>query len=135
MALAEYDCVILDRYTPANLAFQGALVSDEKEKRALWKWIDLIEKNLPRPDAIIFLDVPRNVTRALYAARKQKNPLTKIDIHELDTEFESRVYENYLQLARERNWLVIKTVEGDQLLPPKAIHERVWDALKAKAIL
>lgn len=133
-ALKENDVVILDRYTPANLAFQGALVS-ENEKEALWSWIESVEKHLPRPDAVVFLDVPRTHTERLISNREPKNPLTEKDEHEKDAAFERRVHKNYLELARRNNWIVVACVEGKKLLSANAVHERVWNALESKAIL
>lgn len=133
-ALEENDFVLLDRYSPANYAFQGALTHDEKEKAELWQWIDQVEKALPQADAVIFLDVPRNVTQQNYAGRDAKNPLSQSgqdqDIHESDAAFEAKVHANYLQLAKERNWAVIGCVENGQLLPPESVHEKVKAVLK-----
>lgn len=135
-ALNKNDFVLLDRYSPANYAFQGALMKNEEEKRKLWQWIDQVESSLPQADLVVFLDVPRSVTQTNYASRDVKNPLTqngqKQDIHEADSAFESRVHQNYLQLARERGWTVINCVESGKLLPPEKVHEKVKAALKNK---
>ncbi len=137
-ALEENDFVLLDRYSPANYAFQGALAKNDKEKAELWHWIDQVEKGLPRADLVIFLDVPRAVTQQNYAGRDAKNPLSQKgqeqDIHESDAEFEAKVHQNYLQLAEERKWAVVNCVENDQLLPPEKVHEKVKAALKAQRI-
>lgn len=132
-ALEAHPVVVLDRYTPANLAFQGALVSKD-EKKALWDWIESVEKHLPQPDAVVFLDVPRSQTEALITSRQAKNPLTDKDEHEKDAAFEGRVHQNYLDLAKQRNWVVIHCVEHGKLLSPHAIHERVWHALQEKGL-
>ncbi len=138
-ALQENDVVILDRYSPANYAFQGALTKTASEKKALWDWIDQVEKALPQADLVIFLDVPRNVTQQNYAGRDAKNPLAQKgrdqDIHEADAAFEKRVHENYLQLAKERNWTVVDCVENGQLLPPESVHEKIQAALKERKII
>ena len=137
-ALEENDFVVLDRYSPANYSFQGALVKNGEEKRQLWDWIDQVEKALPQADLVIFLDVPRSVTQANYAGRDVKNPLSEKgqekDIHESDAAFEAKVHENYLQLAKERKWAVVNCVENNRLLPPEKVHEKVKAALKAQRI-
>ncbi|MDP2717380.1 MAG: dTMP kinase [Candidatus Micrarchaeota archaeon] len=133
-ALSENDFVVLDRYTPANLAFQGALVPAE-EKQALWDWIDAVEKNLPTPDAIVFLDVPRDVTQQLIQNRVDKNPLTAMDIHESDAAFEERVRKNYAELAQKRNWAVVECVKKGRLLSPDEVHALVVGALRRRGIL
>jgi len=133
-ALEENDFVILDRYSPANYAFQGALTKDAEEKAELWHWIDQVEKGLPQADLVIFLDVPRDVTQQNYAARDAKNPLAKEgqdkDIHESDAAFEARVHDNYRQLARERDWAVVDCVENGALMPPERIHQKIRVSLK-----
>ncbi|MBI5037049.1 dTMP kinase [Candidatus Micrarchaeota archaeon] len=120
--------VVLDRYSPSNYAFQGALV---KNRNALWKWIDSLEGCLPKPDKIIFLDVPRTQTSKLYSGRKQKNKLTKRDIHETDSTFENRVYANYKLLAKRKGWKTVKCVKNGKLLPAGEIHGKVLKAVKA----
>ncbi|MBI5226563.1 dTMP kinase [Candidatus Micrarchaeota archaeon] len=137
-ALQDNDVVILDRYSPANYAFQGALVPEGKEKQALWAWIDAVEKNLPQADAVIFLDVPRNLTQQNYAGRNAKNPLSskgqEQDIHEADTAFENRVHQNYLELAKSRKWAVVDCVQNGKLLLAEKIHGRIQDVLAEKNI-
>ena len=137
-ALSENDVVILDRYSPANYAFQGALMKNEKQKQQLWGWIDQVEHGLPQADAVIFLDVPRNVTQQNYARRDVKNHLSKKgeqkDIHESDAAFEDRVHDNYLELSKARGWAIVYCVENSALLPAEKIHLRVLDALKAQRI-
>ncbi len=138
-ALEQNDFVILDRYSPANYAFQGALTKTAEEKKALWDWIDQVEKALPQADLVIFLDVPRTITQANYAGRDAKNPLAQKgqdqDIHEADAAFETKVHQNYLQLAKERKWAVVKCVENGILLPPEKVHEKIQTALKEKKII
>ncbi len=120
--LEEGYYVVADRYSPSNYAFQGALT---KDKAALWKWIDALESGLPKADAVVFLDVPRSVTKTLYVGRPQKNKLTKKDVHEKDASFEARVYRNYLSLCRRNGYRRVSCVEKGKLLPPQTIHERV----------
>ncbi len=138
-ALEQNDVVVLDRYSPANYAFQGALTKNDAEKKELWTWIDHVEKALPQADLVIFLDVPRSVTQQNYAGRDVKNPLSQQglekDIHEADADFETKVHQNYLELAKERNWVVIRCVENNVLLPPEKVHEKVQAALNERKIV
>ncbi|HLD76348.1 MAG TPA: dTMP kinase [Candidatus Norongarragalinales archaeon] len=118
--------VVADRYSPSNYAFQGALV---KNQQALWNWIDGLESLLPKPDRVLFLDVPRRVTSGLYRKRVPKNSLTKKDIHENDAPFEGRVYRNYVRLCKRNGYKRVGCVENGKLLPPDHIHQKVWSAL------
>jgi thymidylate kinase len=133
-ALTANDFVILDRYTPANLAFQGALVS-ENEKKELWDWINAVERHLPKADVMVFLDVPRIHTQTLIQTRSNKNPLTDKDIHESDAEFEERVRQNYVDLAKQKNWVSIDCVSANRLLSPDEIHVLVIKSLRQRDIL
>lgn len=104
--LNEGYIVIADRYICSNVAYQCAKFSYEREKRELRDWILELEfgvNNLPRPDKMLFLDLPRK-----YIENKMLNERTgadrdylngEKDIHEVDDTFQSRVYDEYMKLV------------------------------------
>lgn len=112
-ALAENDVVLLDRYIFSNLGFQGAkLKGDESLK--IKTWIHKLEfgfLKLPYPDLNIFFDVPMDVVKERLESKRDGEDREylqgKQDIHEADLDFQSRVRDNYLELAGATNYKII----------------------------
>lgn len=77
-ALSEKDIVLCDRYVPSNLAYAAAMTEPKREKEIvemLWE-LEYVQMCLPRPDVIVFLDMP--VDHAIQnILKKQKRDYTK----------------------------------------------------------
>jgi dTMP kinase len=132
--LLKKSVVILDRYTQSNLAYATADLKGGK-RRELIVWIERLEKGLPKANAVVFLDVPPRQSEKLFGKRKEKIKGVKKDIHEKDLEYAKRVYANYLALAREKKWIVVKCVSNGRLKSKEAIAGEVYEALsRRKAI-
>jgi len=117
----ERGIVLLDRYTPSNAVHQGSKLSEE-ERPAFYDWLADFEyrlMGLPRPDAVLILDMPYAFTRRLTRARGEE------DIHERDGGYIEKCYETMLDAAAHFGWKKIPCVEGDEILPPEEINRRV----------
>ena len=111
--LSESDVLILDRYVPSNIAHQAGKQTGEA-RRELAGWIEKIEYDLfglPRPDLVVLLDTPAEVSQELIA-RKAQRTYTKqaADMQEADTGYLSRVRSAYCELAAERDWSIVSVV-------------------------
>lgn len=86
--------IISARYTTSNAFYQMTkLPRNEWESYADWLYDFEYEKlGIPKPDAVIFLDVPIEVSQRLLSQRYDGNEAKK-DIHEADV--------NYLRACRE----------------------------------
>ncbi|MFH1056318.1 MAG: dTMP kinase [Candidatus Micrarchaeota archaeon] len=126
--------VILDRYTQSNLAYASADLTG-KERKELISWIEKLEKSLPKADAVVFLDVPPQQSEKLFGKRKAKIKGVRRDIHERDFSYAKRVYANYLSLAREKKWIVVKCVGRGRLKAKEAIAGEVYEALRRRKAL
>lgn len=125
--LDEGHLVIADRYVYSNIAFQCAKLKDEGEKERLRQWILETEFQyyaIPRPDVSLFLNVPiKASTHALTQddQRDQREYLAGAeDIHEADSDFQARVYHEYLTLvASEKRFYGVECVDktGNRLSP------------------
>ena len=85
--------VLADRYTTSNAVHQACKLP-EQEWEAFFRWLEDFEfekLGLPRPDAVVYLDMPTERAVSLLRAREAATH-TKADIHEVDT--------NYLALCR-----------------------------------
>ena len=111
---------------------QAGKIRDREEVDNFLEWLDALEfetLKLPRPDRVVFLDVPVEISFKIAAAREeQKNGKAK-DIHELNPEHLQRSYESGKYVADKYNWVTIPCVEGEGLRSIDRIHEDIFDAI------
>jgi dTMP kinase len=106
--------VLLDRYTYSNIAYQCAKIKDQKSQDKLMNWILSLEFThfaIPKPDLNFFLDVPFSFTENKLLSNRSgedRNYLngTK-DIHEESLNFQKKVREIYLRVARSDERLIV----------------------------
>lgn len=131
--LNEGAIVVLDRYVESNLAYSAAKVS-QADATKLINWIKKLEYeklNLPKADMVVFLNVARVFSRKLIEGREKKEYLqgSKDDIHEKDWQFQQRVLDNYIQLAKELDWKIIDCTRNGTLLSKDEIFKKVYRAV------
>ncbi len=125
--------IIADRYTTSNLVHQGAKIEDTAERRAYFNWLQEFEYGmfgLPKPDEVVFLDVPPAVSKQWMVDRTSKMDGTDSkDIHERDQEHLEKAYRTAVELCGLENWIRVSAVESGRLLDVEQIHKRVWEAI------
>lgn len=128
--------VIADRYVTSNMVHQASKIADEEEKRKYIKWLYDLEYEkleLPKPDLVLFLDMPPEISAILNLERKNKiTGENKKDIHEDDLKYLRESYENAHFVAREQGWKVIKCAEGGALRTIEDISEEIFKAVREK---
>ncbi len=130
--------VIGDRYANSNQIHQGGKILDAKKRREFLKWLDKLEFEvfkIPRPDVIIFLNVPLSFSLKLLekkSAKEKKKYLNgKKDAHESDLKHLQNAKRSALNLVKESgNWIDVKCVIGDELLSKGQISELVWEEVR-----
>jgi dTMP kinase len=107
--------VLADRYVPSNMIHQAAKFKNYARKDLYLEWVYDFEYNklgLPKPDRVIFLDMPPSFARSLMADRSNKfTGEKKKDIHESDNEHIINAYGNALYVAEKYNWTQIKCAD------------------------
>ncbi len=100
--------VIADRYTTSNMVHQAAKIENSDDKDAFLDWLYDFEYNklaLPKPDLVIFLDMPVEYARELMKNRKNKIDGGDVkDIHESDAEYLTKSYNNAVAVAEKYGW-------------------------------
>ena len=84
----EGGLILSDRYTTSNAVHQASKV-DAAERPEFLRWLYEFEYDrlaLPRPDLVIYLDVPTDCTEKLLRHR-EADTNTKADIHEQDMDY------------------------------------------------
>ncbi len=103
--LEEGGVVIADRFASSNQIHQGGKISDETEREIFIQWLDQMEHEvlgIPRPDSIIYLKVPLEISLKLLTEKRQAKIQGLAD-GQKDTVEEDR---NYLERSHETaNWL------------------------------
>ena len=95
--------LVADRYTTSNIVHQMSKLP-EAEWDSFIEWLsdfEYFKLELPRPDAVIYLDMKPEISQRLIE-RRYRGDLSKKDIHEVDV--------NYLNNSRRCAWYV-----GEQL--------------------
>jgi dTMP kinase len=143
-ALSEGTIVIADRFTSSNQIHQGGKVADESERIAFLEWLDHLEHGafgIPRPDAIVYLKVPLEVSLKLLAGKRAaKN--SNLQDGEMDQVESDRAYLERSHatagwlVARQPNWHLVECTgeNGEEMRSREAIHEDVMACLRSALV-
>ncbi|MGE4484993.1 MAG: dTMP kinase [Oscillospiraceae bacterium] len=127
----EGGLVLADRYTTSNAIHQASKITTEKRAEYL-DWLYDFEfrlLELPRPDAVIYMDVPLS-TAVSQMRRRETETKTKSDIHEADTKYLEVCRKCGLEAAELYGWHKIKCTEDGVMRPLQDIHEAVYSAVR-----
>lgn len=119
--------VLADRWTTSNAVHQGAKEAPEDRLR-FFDWLDDFEYEklgLPRPDLVLYLDMPIAYTERLMRSREAQTN-THADIHERDLAYLQKCREAARQAADHYGWTVIPCVEHDTLRSIESIHAQIY---------
>lgn len=131
--LAAGTIVVCDRYVESNIIYQCAKLPEE-QRAEFRDWLRAVEYSilgLHEPDAIVFLDVPPEVSKQL-VLKKEARTYTdkKEDIHEANHTFMESVYEVFKSMVGQPNWLnVVCTDATGSLLSVPDISDKLIGAL------
>lgn len=100
--------VVAGRYTTSNAVHQASkLPESEWESFLSWLYDFEYEKiGIPKPDKVIFLDMPIEVSQKLLTKRYEGDE-SKKDIHENDTEYLARCRNAAVFTAKYSGWEII----------------------------
>ena len=124
--------IIADRYVTSNLVHQAGKIAEAAEKERYIHWLSDLEYNifgLPRPDCVIFLDMPPAYS---LRRRQQRNALKQglaQDIHEADQYYLQQAYENATAIAQQQQWHRINCVTNDQIRSIEEIHTEIMELI------
>lgn len=138
-ALQEaHDVLIFDRYTWSNVAHQSVKLP-AGERAAFAAWVEELEFTvfgLPRPDRVVFLDMPPEEARRLVLSKPDRAYTTKkLDLHEDDLAYLKDVHAVYAGLMDRPGWVRIPCIAGGALRTVEEVHAALWEALGAGGVL
>ncbi len=119
--------VLSDRYTTSNAVHQASKEPVEKQGEYLG-WLYEFEYDrlgLPKPDLVIYLDVPTAYTEQLMRSREAATG-THADIHEQDLAYLATCRETGRRAAQFYGWTVIDCVRDGKMRTIEDIHEEIY---------
>ena len=130
----EDGIIVTDRYVTSNMVHQASKIRDLDEKKKYLNWLEDLEyekMGIPRPDLVIFLNMPTDMAIRLMAERKNKiTGEEKKDIHERDKEYLKESHANACKIANIYNWKEIKCNDGERIKTIEEIGEEVFSLVE-----
>lgn len=128
--------LILDRYVQSNMIHQAGKLTNLKERDKFLNWLDELEFctfKLPRPDLILFLNIPVDISEKLAHTRKELKTGEAKDIHEEDHNHLKSAYDAGIYVANKYNWAKIPcTTKDRQLKTIDEIHNLIIEEVNKK---
>lgn len=129
--------ILCDRYTYSNIINQASKLQ-AKDREKYCDWLLDLEFNiykLPKPDLVLFLNMPIEKSISLIQARKNKiTNSDEKDIHEKDNDYLNLTYENALNMAQKYSWNIIDCVKDDTIRDMEDIHGEIYLKVKENVI-
>lgn len=124
--------ILSDRYTTSNAVHQTTKEPPEK-RQAFLHWLYDFEYDrlgLPRPDLVIYLDVPTDFTEKLLRSREAATH-TQADIHEQDTAYLAACREVGRAAADFYGWKTVQCVRDGAMRSIADIHQEIYRCVSA----
>jgi dTMP kinase len=108
--------IIADRYTTSNMVHQMTKYENEDSRKRFLSWLEKTEYGeleLPRPDLVILLDIPLEISERLVRERAEKGG--SMDIHEQHLDYLRKCHDAYQELVKTFQWTRIACAENGKL--------------------
>ncbi len=123
--------IVSDRYTTSNAVHQASKLPKEQQPEFL-TWLYEFEYDrlgLPKPDMVIYLDVPTSFTEQMMRSREAQTG-THADIHEQDLNYLATCRETGRTAASFYGWKVIDCVRDGQMRSIQDIHSEIYSLVR-----
>ena len=133
----EYDAgkiLLLDRYTTSTFIYQAATIEDMEERKKFIDYVSDYEYNqlgIAKPDMVIFLTAPYDLVTELRNKRTSNEGQTN-DIHESNSDFMRKVYDNALFVADYLNFDIVECSNESGMKDIDDIHREIYSKVKKK---
>lgn len=125
--------IIAGRYVSSNAIHQMVKLP-QVEWDSYLKWLDDYEYTklcLPRPDKIIFLNLPTKIATQLIELRYNGDQ-SKKDIHEMDLNYQLKCQASARYAAEVQSWFIVECSKDNAILPVEAITKQILHAINCK---
>ncbi len=113
--------ILADRYTTSN-AYHQATKLPQNMWPEYFDWLEDFEYNkleIPKPDAVIYLDMPIEISQKMMTSRYSGDE-SKKDIHEADTSYLNSCRTAAVAAAKKMGWFIIECSENGE---PRSIED------------
>lgn len=128
----ENDTLILaDRYATSNSIYQMEKIDEDKWDEYL-EWTEDFEYEkigIPRPDLVIYLDMPVEISQKLMTSRYNGDEGKK-DVHEANVAFLNACRKSALYAAKKQGWKIVPCSDGKNPLSIEEIHNTIVDIVE-----
>ena len=124
--------VLSDRYTTSNAVHQGGKLPPEA-REDFFRWLydfEFAKMGLPKPDLVICLDMPVELSEQLMRKREQSTG-THADIHERDEDYLKKCRDVALHAAKYYGWRTVSCAKDGAIRGVEDIHEEVYAIVKS----
>ena len=118
--------ILAARYATSNSIYQMEKISEDEWDSYL-EWSADFEYNkigIPSPDAVIYLDMPVEISQRLMTSRYNGDEGKK-DVHEVNVEFLKKCRKSALYTANKQGWKVVECSDGENPLSIDRIHKEI----------
>ena len=118
--------IVADRYATSNAIYQLSKMQESQYDEFL-EWIEDYEYRLlglPRPDLVLYLDMPIEVSQQLLA-RRYNGDNDRKDLHESNCQFLRQCRKSALYSAKKYGWHIIGCSEDGSPRTMEAIHNDI----------
>lgn len=132
----DYDAgkvIIANRYTSANAVHQLSKLPEEKCGEFL-DWLndyEFAKMGIPRPDAVIYLCLPPELSVKLLNKRCEDTGAEK-DIHEKNFSHLKNSYRAALYSSEKLGWIKIDCSDGEEIRTVESINKEIIERIKEK---
>ena len=118
--------IVADRYATSNSIYQTEKIA-EADWDSYLDWSADFEYNklgIPKPDAVIYLDMPVDISQKLMTGRYGGNE-SKKDVHEADVAFLEKCRKSALYAASQQGWHIVECSNGKEPYSIEKIHNEI----------
>lgn len=123
--------ILCDRYATSNAVHQASKL-EGAERDAYLDWLYDFEFNkmgIPKPDTVLFLDMPTDVSQRLMSARYQGDEGKK-DIHERDIAYLEHCRSAALYAAERLGWYVVSCAPDGVVRSREDISDEIYSVVR-----
>ena len=124
--------IVCDRYVTSNIVHQAMKIEGDKSEFIDWlSDYEYVKLGLPKPDCVIFLDMPPEAARELMKNRANKiTGKEEKDIHEKNEDYLTEAYNNAIEVTEHQGWHKISCADGLDVRTIEDIHNEIVDTIK-----
>lgn len=127
--------ILADRYATSNAVHQMVKLPEEQWDEYL-SWLqdyEYVKMGIPKPTAVIFLDMPIEVSQKLMSERYNGDEKKK-DVHEADIEYLKKCRRAAFYAADNLSWNVINCTEGERVKSIEEIADEIFEVVKKEIL-